>query len=56
MMAVHTDIEQLDEIKTLIEAGKVKTHVEAVLPLSEIKTAHELSRSGHTRGKIILQV
>jgi NADPH:quinone reductase-like Zn-dependent oxidoreductase len=56
MMAVHSDIEQLNEIKTLIEAGKIKSHVESVLALSEIKKAHELSRSGHTRGKIILRV
>jgi NADPH:quinone reductase-like Zn-dependent oxidoreductase len=56
MMAVHADIQQLNEIKTLVEAGKVKTHVEAVLPLSDFKKAHELSRSGRARGKIILEV
>lgn len=44
----------LEEITPLIEEGKVKAHIETVLPLSEIKKAHELSESGHTRGKIVL--
>jgi NADPH:quinone reductase-like Zn-dependent oxidoreductase len=27
-----------------------------VLPLDEVRRAHELSESGHTRGKIVLTV
>ena len=46
----------LTEIAGLIDAGKVKPIVETVLPLSEARQAHELSQSGHTRGKIVLQV
>lgn len=45
----------LAEIAKLVEAGKVKAHIETVLPLTEIKKAHELSESGKTRGKIILK-
>jgi NADPH:quinone reductase-like Zn-dependent oxidoreductase len=30
--------------------------METVLPLSEVRHAHELSHSGRTRGKIVLQV
>ncbi len=45
----------LGEIAELVEDGKVKAHIETVLPLSEIKKAHELSESGKTRGKIILK-
>jgi NADPH:quinone reductase-like Zn-dependent oxidoreductase len=30
--------------------------VAMVLPLTEVKKAHQLSKSGHTRGKIVLQV
>lgn len=48
--------EQLAEIGRLMEDGLVKTHVETVLPLSEAAQAHELSQSGHTRGKIVLKV
>lgn len=47
---------QLAEINRLIEAGKLKTHVETVLPVAEVKKAHQLSQSGRTRGKIVLQI
>ena len=47
---------QLTEIAGLIDAGYIKTIVETVLPLNQARQAHELSQSGHTRGKIVLQV
>jgi NADPH:quinone reductase-like Zn-dependent oxidoreductase len=47
---------QLTEINRLIEEGKLKIHIEMVLPLREVKKAHQLSQSGRTRGKIVLQV
>ena len=47
---------QLAEINQLIEEGKLKVHIETVLPLTEVKKAHQLSESGRTRGKIVLQV
>jgi len=56
MVGVLPKAEQLDEVAALIDAGKVKAFVETVLPLSEIKKAHELSQSGRTRGKIVLTV
>lgn len=46
----------LTEIARLIDAGQVKTIVETVLPLDQVAEAHRLSQSGHTRGKIVLQV
>ena len=48
--------QQLTEINRLIDEGKLKIHIETVLPLTEVKKAHQLSRSGRTRGKIVLQV
>lgn len=48
--------QQLAEINQLITEGKLKIHVETVLPLTEAKKAHQLSQSGRTRGKIVLQV
>ena len=48
--------EQLAEINRLIEEGKLKIHIETVLPLAEVKKAHQLSQSGRTRGKIVLQI
>lgn len=47
---------QLTEINRLIEEGRLKTHVETILPLAEVKRAHELSETGRTRGKIVLRV
>lgn len=56
MVNVQPNAKQLVEINQLIETGKIKTHVEIVLPLAEVKKAHELSESGRTRGKIVLRV
>jgi NADPH:quinone reductase-like Zn-dependent oxidoreductase len=56
MVGVQPNAAQLDEITQLIDAGKVKPFVETILPLGEVRRAHELSKSGRTRGKIVLQV
>jgi NADPH:quinone reductase-like Zn-dependent oxidoreductase len=50
------DPEQLARIGELVDAGEVRVELAEVLPLSEIRRAHELSESGHTRGKIVLTV
>lgn len=47
---------QLAEIAKVVESGKLKSVVETVLPLAEARRAQELSRGGHTRGKIVLKV
>jgi NADPH:quinone reductase-like Zn-dependent oxidoreductase len=51
----HPSSSNLTEIARLIDAGKVKTVVETVLPLAEARRAHELSQNGHARGKIVLK-
>jgi len=48
--------EQLAEIAKMIDAGKVKTIIDQVLPFTEARSAHIRSEEGHTRGKIVLQV
>src|ERR1700680_1293029 len=55
MIGVQPSGKQLREINQLIAAGKLKTHIATVLPLSEVRKAHQLSDSGRTRGKIILR-
>jgi NADPH:quinone reductase-like Zn-dependent oxidoreductase len=45
-----------EAIAELVAAGDVRVEVAEVLPLTDIQRAHELSESGHTRGKIILAV
>ena len=56
MLNMQPNADQLAEITELATEGKLKTYVETVLPFSEIKKAHELSKAGKTRGKIVLEV
>jgi NADPH:quinone reductase-like Zn-dependent oxidoreductase len=56
IMLVAPNVKELDEIGALIEAQKVKCVVSETVPLAEAKRAHELSETGHTQGKIVLQV
>lgn len=53
---VQPSATQLTELAKLVESGKIGPIVEIVLPLSEARHAHELSQTGHTRGKIVLRV
>lgn len=53
---VQPNAAQLGQIAELIDGGHVKPVVETVLPLSEVRQAHILSQSRHTRGKIVLRV
>jgi NADPH:quinone reductase-like Zn-dependent oxidoreductase len=46
----------LAEIDSLILRGKVRPHVDRVFPLDEIRQAHEMSETGHARGKIVIEV
>jgi NADPH:quinone reductase-like Zn-dependent oxidoreductase len=55
-VAGHPSGAQLAEIAHLIDSRKLKPIVERILPLLEVRRAHELSQSGHTRGKIVLRV
>ena len=48
--------DQLTEIATLIDSGKVKPVIEKVLPFTSARQAQTESEQGHTRGKIVLQV
>jgi NADPH:quinone reductase-like Zn-dependent oxidoreductase len=47
---------QLAAISELVDLGKLKAHVSTILPLAEVKKALQLSESGRTRGKIVLQI
>jgi NADPH2:quinone reductase len=50
------DGEQLDELAELAEAGRLVVDLAEVLPLEQAARAHELSESGHVRGKLVLRV
>ncbi len=47
---------QLAEIAKIIDAGQIAPVIDRILPLSEVRRAHELNKSGHTHGKIVLRV
>ena len=43
-------------ISRMFEAGDLRVHVDRVLPLERLAEAHSLVESGHTRGKIAIEV
>jgi NADPH:quinone reductase-like Zn-dependent oxidoreductase len=55
MVQMMPKASQLAEINLLVESGKLKVRIATVLPLAEVKKAHQLSASGHAEGKIILR-
>ena len=48
--------QDLEIIRSMIEDGKLKPMVDRVYPFEEIATAHEYSKSGRAKGKIILEM
>ncbi len=54
MVAVQPNADQLAEISALIESGKLRPTIATTMPFENARQAHEMSQSGHTRGKIIL--
>lgn len=50
------NVGQLEDIRNLVEGGQLKAHVGTVLQLADIWEALELSQTGRTRGKIVLQI
>jgi NADPH:quinone reductase-like Zn-dependent oxidoreductase len=53
-VAVEPDGVGLRHLAELVEAGRLRPHVEHVLPLEQAAKAHELIEAGHTKGKIVL--
>ncbi len=47
---------QLEVLAKWADEGRLRVPLAAVLPLAEAAKAHDLSRGGHTRGKIVLRV
>jgi NADPH2:quinone reductase len=48
--------QRLEAIGRLVEAGRLRPQVEAVLPFEQVREALERVASRHTRGKIVLQI
>jgi NADPH:quinone reductase-like Zn-dependent oxidoreductase len=56
LLVMSPSSEQLARIAALLASGEVRVEIAETLALSDIRRAHELSESGHTRGKIVLAV
>jgi NADPH:quinone reductase-like Zn-dependent oxidoreductase len=55
-VAGHPSGAQLADIAKIIDAGQLAPVINRILPLSEVRRAHELNKSGHTHGKIVLRI
>lgn len=53
-VGVVPDGAALESIAELVDAGKIRPHVSALLPLEEVAKAHELLDAGTAAGKIVL--
>jgi NADPH:quinone reductase-like Zn-dependent oxidoreductase len=56
LLVMSPSSEQLTRIVELVASGDIHVEIAEVVPLTEVQRAHELSESGHTRGKIVLTV
>jgi len=45
---------ELDFLKGVIEAGRMKTVIDRAYPLSDTAEAHRYSKKGHTKGKVVI--
>jgi NADPH:quinone reductase len=52
----HITRQRLEALRGLVDAGKLRPQVDAVLPLDQVREALARVAGQHTRGKIVLQV
>ncbi|MFE1774414.1 NADP-dependent oxidoreductase [Streptomyces sp. NPDC059008] len=55
-MIVEADQAGMRAVADLVEAGKLRAHVDAALPLTEAAKAHALGETNRTTGKLVLTV
>jgi NADPH2:quinone reductase len=54
--AAHGSRQRLEALGRLVDAGRLRPQVEAVLPLDQVREALARVAGRHTRGKIVLQI
>jgi NADPH2:quinone reductase len=54
--AAHINRQRLEALRRLVDAGRLRPQVEAVLPLDQVREALARVAGQHTRGKIVLQI
>ncbi|MGL4827824.1 MAG: zinc-binding dehydrogenase, partial [Vibrio sp.] len=55
-MLVDPNPEQLDTMLYMVSVGLLKLEIQQIYPLSEVMFAHQQIESGHTRGKLLLDM
>ena len=55
-MLVDPNPEQLDALLYMVSVGLVKTEIQQVYPMTEVVEAHKQIETGHTRGKVLLEM
>ncbi len=53
---VARDRRHLERINQLVAAGAIRAPALTRMPLADVAVAHELSKTGHVRGKIVLEM
>ena len=56
IMSAPPIAQTLTEVAKMVAAGQIKPVVSNILPIQEIRKAHELIEAKHTHGKLVLQV
>ena len=54
--AAHVDRQRLEQLGRLVDEGRLRPQVEAVLPLEQVRQALARVAGRHTRGKVVLQI
>ncbi|NAW69544.1 zinc-binding dehydrogenase [Vibrio sp. V27_P1S3P104] len=55
-MLVDPNPEQLDTLLYMVSVGLLKVEIQHVYPMDQVRQAHEQMETGHTRGKILLNM
>jgi NADPH:quinone reductase-like Zn-dependent oxidoreductase len=55
-MEVASDEEDMQAIAGLLGKGHLRSHISKTFGFDEIRQAHQLIESGHTRGKIVVTI
>ncbi len=56
LLVMSPDSGELARLAEMVVAGDLQVELAEVFPFAEVRRAHELSESGHTRGKIVLML